>query len=42
MRIDGSTVRVAVGFSLDTAVCECHSCQHCGAAMDALGRHAFS
>ena len=27
---------------LGTAVCGPHSCQHCGAAVDTLGRHALS
>ena len=31
-----------MGLRLGTAVCGLHSCQHCGAAVDALGRHALS
>ena len=42
LRMDDNTVRVAVGLRLGTAVCGPHSCQHCGAAVDALGRHALS
>ena len=38
----GSTVRVAVGLRLGTTVCGPHSCQRCGDAVDALGRHALS
>ena len=41
-RMDDSTVRVAVGLRLGTAVCGPHSCQRCGDAVDALGRHALS
>ena len=42
LRMDDSTVRVAVGLRLGTAVCGPHSCQRCGATVDALGRHALS
>ena len=42
LRMDDNTVRVAVGLRLGTAVCGPHSCQHCGTAVDALGRHALS
>ena len=42
LRMDDSTVRVAVRLYLGTAVCGPHSCQMCGAAVDALGRHALS
>ena len=41
LRMDDNTVRVAVGLRLGTAVCGPHSCQFCGSAVDALGRHTL-
>ena len=40
--MDDNTARVAVGLRLGTAVCGPHSYQHCGTAVNALGRHALS
>ena len=31
IRIDGNTMRVAVGFLLGSSLCHHHTCQYCGA-----------
>ena len=35
-------MRIAVGLRLGTPICGQHLCQHCGASVDVLGRHALS
>jgi len=42
LRMDESTMRVAVGLRYGTAVCGCHFCPRCGAVMDPLKRHALN
>ena len=42
LRMDDSTVRVAVGLRLGTRICGAHACQHCGAEVSGLGRHSLS
>ena len=37
LRMDDSTLRIAVGLRLDTAICAPHICQLCGAEVTALG-----
>ena len=41
LRMDDSTVRVAVGLRLGTCVCGAHTCQHCDAEVSDLGRHSL-
>ena len=40
MRLDDEAVRVAIGLRLGLELCVPHQC-HCGAQVDAFGRHAF-
>ena len=42
LRLDDASVRIAVGLRLGTPICGQHLCQHCGASVDVLGRHAIS
>ena len=42
LRMDDSSVRVAVGLRLGTRVCGVHTCQHCSAEVNELGRHSLS
>ena len=42
MRLDDASVRIALGLRLGTPICGQHLCQHCGASVDVLGRHALS
>ena len=42
LRMDDSTVRVAVGLRLGTRICGAHTCQHCAAEVSGLGRHSLS
>ena len=42
LRMDDSTVRVAVGLRLGTHICGAHTCQHCEAEVSRLGRHSLS
>ncbi len=35
-------MRIAVGLRLGVPVCGPHSCHHCGAVVDAMGRHGLS
>ena len=41
-RMDDSTLRIAVGLRLNTAICAPHICQLCGAEVTELGTHGFS
>ena len=41
LRMDDSTVRVAVGLRLGTRVCGVHTCRHCDAEVSDLGRHSL-
>ena len=41
LRMDDSTVRVAVGLQLGTRVYGAHTCQHCYAEVSDLGRHSL-
>ena len=40
MMLDDDAVRVAIGLRLGLELCVPHQC-HCGAQVDAFGRHAF-
>ena len=40
MRLDDEAVRIAIGLRLGLELCVPHQC-HCGAQVDAFGRHAF-
>ena len=42
LRMDDNTVRVAVGLRLGTRVCGAHTCKHCSAEVNELGRHSLS
>ena len=42
LRMDDSTLRIAVGLRLGTAICAPHFCHHCGAEVDCLGTHGHS
>ena len=42
LRMDDSTLRIAVGLRLGTAICAPHICQLCGAEVTALGTHGLS
>ena len=41
LRMDGETVRVAVGLRFGTQLCHPHSCYHCGTEVDGLGIHGL-
>ena len=42
LRMDDTTLRIAVGLRLGTAICGAHLCHHCGAGVDCLGTHGLS
>ena len=42
LRMDDSTMRVAVGLRLGCSLCKPHHCHHCGAAVDARATHGLS
>ena len=42
LRMDDSTIRVAVGLRLGAPLCRPHQCQHCGAEVDCLATHGLS
>ena len=42
LRMDDSTIRVAVGLRLGTTLCRPHSCHHCGTEVDHQGTHGLS
>ena len=42
LRMDDSTLRIAVGLRLGTTICVPHICQHCGAEVSARGTHGLS
>ena len=42
LRMDDSTLRIAVGLRLGTAICAPHICQLCGAEVTPLGTHGLS
>lgn len=42
LRLDDSTLRIAVGLRLGTSICAPHICQHCGAEVSARGTHGLS
>ena len=43
LRMDGNTIRVAVGVGLclDSTLCLPHACQHCSVEVDSLGLHGL-
>ena len=42
LRLDDTTLRIAVGLRLCTAVCAAHQCQHCGEEVNNQGTHGLS
>ena len=42
LRMDDSTLRIAVGLRLGTPICTPHICQHCGAEVLSRGTHGLS
>ena len=42
LRMDDSTIRVAVGLHLGSVLCRPHTCQHCEVEVDQLGTHGLS
>ena len=42
LRMDDSTMRVAVGLRLGCSLCKPHHCHHCGAAVDTRATHGLS
>ena len=42
LRMDDSTLRIAVGLRLGTTICAPHICQHCGVEVSSLGTHGLS
>ena len=42
LRMDDSTVRIAVGLRLGTTLCHPHLCHHCGAEVNSLGTHGLN
>ena len=42
LRMDDSTIRVAVGLRLGAPLCRPHQCQHCGAEVDCVATHGLS
>ena len=42
LRMDDSTLRIAVGLRLGSPICAPHLCQHCGAEVSASGTHGLS
>ena len=42
LRMDDSTMRVAVGLRLGCSLCKPHHCHHCGAAVDPCTTHGLS
>ena len=42
LRMDDSTLRIAVGLCLGTPICTPHICQHCGAEVLSRGTHGLS
>ena len=42
LRMDDTTVRVAVGLRLGSPLCRPHTCHHCGAEVDHLATHGLS
>ena len=42
LRMDDTTVRVAVGLRLGSPLCRLHTCHHCGAEVDHLATHGLS
>ena len=42
LRLDGDTIRVAMGLRLGVPLCLPHVCQHCGTSVDSLGTHGLS
>ena len=42
LKMDDSTLRIAVGLRLGTTICAPHICQHCGAEVSARGTHGLS
>ena len=42
LRMDDSTIKVAVGLLLDACLCRPHTCQHCGTDVDSLATHGLS
>ena len=42
LRLDDSTLRIAVGLRLGTAICAAHQCHHCGEEVDCRGTHGLS
>ena len=42
LRMDGETIRIAMGLRLGVPLCLPHMCQHCGSEVDSLGTHGLS
>ena len=42
LRMDDSTIRVAVGLRLGAPLCRPHKCHHCGVEVDCLATHGLS
>ena len=42
LRMDDSTLRIAVGLCLGTTICAPHKCHRCGAEVSACGTHGIS
>ena len=42
LRMDSSTIRIAVGLRLGSSLCKPHTCHHCGAEVDCLSTHGLS
>ena len=42
LRLDDDSLRIAVSLQLGAPICGPHSCKHCGAELNAIGKHALS
>ena len=42
LRMDNTTLRIAIGLRLGTPICAPHLCQHCGEEVSSLGYHGLS
>ena len=42
LRLDDDSLRIAVDLRLGAPICDRHSCKHCGADVNAIGRQALS
>ena len=41
LRMDDTTLRIAIGLWLGNSICAAHLCHHCGAEVDCLGTHGL-